>query len=45
MKRRHLVLGGASLLARPLWAQDAPETPAATPVSLYDPTRGTSPRR
>ena len=39
MKRRHLVLGGASLLARPLWAQDAPETPAATPVSLYDPTR------
>ena len=39
MKRRHLVLGGAALLARPLWAQDAPETPAATPVSLYDPTR------
>lgn len=39
MKRRHLVLGGASLLARPLWAQNAPETPAATPVSLYDPTR------
>ena len=39
MKRRHLVLGGASLLARPLWAQDAPETPVATPVSLYDPTR------
>ena len=39
MKRRHLVLGGASLLARPLWAQDAHETPAATPVSLYDPTR------
>ena len=39
MKRRHLVLGGAALLARPLWAQDAPEPPAATPVSLYDPTR------
>ena len=39
MKRRHLVLGGAALLTRPLWAQDAPETPAATPVSLYDPTR------
>ena len=39
MKRRHLVLGGAALLARPLWAQDAPETPAATPESLYDPTR------
>ena len=39
MKRRHLVLGGAALFARPLWAQDAPETPAATPVSLYDPTR------
>ena len=39
MKRRHLVLGGAALLARPLWTQDAPETPAATPVSLYDPTR------
>ena len=39
MKRRHLVLGGAALLTRPLWAQDTPETPAATPVSLYDPTR------
>ena len=39
MKRRHLVLGGAALLTRPLWAQDAPETPTATPVSLYDPTR------
>ena len=39
MKSRHLVLGGAALLTRPLWAQDAPETPAATPVSLYDPTR------
>ena len=39
MKRRHLVLGGAALLTRPLWAQDAPETPAATPESLYDPTR------
>ena len=39
MKRRHLVLGGAALLTRPLWAQDASETPAATPESLYDPTR------
>ena len=39
MKRRHLVLGGAALLTRPLWAQDAPETPAATPVRPYDPTR------
>ena len=40
MKRRHLVLGGAAaLFTRPLWAQAAPEKPAATPVSLYDPTR------
>ena len=39
MKRRQFLLAtGAAALTRPLWAQEA-AAPAASPVSLYDPTR------